>query len=162
MKPIKILFLLCYIATTPIILSCSAETEDPDVSTDIFEAYINDTHFTAKDVVLMLRGDYIDIIGNDTETDQSIFITLKRANKERYVFGKSSINGEGNEAAFYNRNNSDEFTTSFVNKNCGEVKLDISKWSEGMISGEFYFEASNDENKVIQVSQGRFEKNFYE
>lgn len=162
MKPVKVVFLLCYLICTLIVLSCSEETEEPDISSDYFEAYINNVHFNADDVVLILRGDYIDIIGNNPKTDQSIFLTLKRSGKDVYIFGRSSGNGDGNEAAFYNRSSSDEYTTSYLSENCGEVKLDVSKWDQGMVSGEFYFEASNKKNKMIQVSGGKFEKNFYE
>lgn len=160
MRILNNLFLLCCVILSQIFLSCSQEGPETVVSDDHFEAVIGNDQFFAKDVVLMLRGDYIDIVGNDLKNDRSIFITLKRSGENHYVFGNSSTNDKGNEAVLYQKNASEEYSTTLLNKTCGEVTLDISRWDEGFVSGKFHFEASDIKKNTVIVSNGKFEKTF--
>lgn len=158
---LKSLFLLCLVAPLFLLFSSCTPSQDNIVVDHYLKAYVEDSFFEADDIAVLLEGNTFQVIGNNTKTNESIFLVFSKGDETVYTFGTDSEAVKASEASLYNKSLGNEYSTSLMQQQCGQLKLDISQWEYGVLAGDFYFEAIDGHGDRVKISAGKFQTQVY-
>ncbi|NAS30235.1 hypothetical protein GTQ40_04575 [Flavobacteriaceae bacterium R38] len=160
---IKRLFLLCCLAPTLLFFtSCSTDSVDTEIDaieespTNLFRAEVDDTTFQADNINVNLEGSLINIVGTETETNRSVFLTFVLKDNVQ-ALGDSERNPNGNIAGYLLNDSNIGYLTNVIDGILGEIKITNLDNENNTISGEFFFTAYNQEFTPVQLKNGVFE-----
>lgn len=160
---IKRLFLLCCLTPTLFFLnSCSTDidTEIAEIeelsAINFLQVDIGKETFVADKITVNLEGSLINIVGTDTETNRSVFLTFV-IKGDTFVLGDPSENPNGNFGGYLINDTNEGYLSNAVDGIAGEIKLTDFDRAKSTISGKFFFTAYNQDYIPIELTNGVFQ-----
>ncbi len=158
------LFLLCCLSQIAILVtSCSSDSsaggiEDEIINSDenFVAVQVNRQSFVPDAVTVNSQEDFVNIIGTETATNRSVFLTFKLIGEGTLNLGDSANNPEGNIAGFLINDEDKGYLTNGIEGNWGEIKITKLDGINRKISGTFHFTAYDQEYRPIVLENGEF------
>lgn len=158
------LFLLCCLSQIAILVtSCSSDSsaggiEDENINSDenFIAVQVNRQSFLPDAITVNSQEDFVNIIGTETATNRSVFLTFKLIGEGTLNLGDSANNTEGNIAGFLINDENKGYLTNGIEGNWGEIKITKLDGINRKISGTFHFTAYDQEFRPIVLENGEF------
>ncbi|WP_340198903.1 DUF6252 family protein [Ascidiimonas sp. W6] len=159
------LFLLCCISQIAVFMySCSSDSDNIGDSNEqiitadenFIEVQVNRQNFQPDEVAVNAEGDFVNIVGTETSSNRSVFLTFKLLGEGTLNLGDSSENPEGNIAGFLLNTENKGYLTNGIEGNWGEIKITKLDLENRKISGTFHFTAYDQEYRPIVLEDGSF------
>ena len=163
----KRIFLLCCLAPTLFFFtSCSSDSdtvsdEIEQSSVNLLRVEVDNTPFLADRINVNLEGSLINIVGTETTTNRSVFLTFVLKD-EVQALGDSDRNPNGNIAGYLLNDSNEGYLTNVIDGILGEIRITNFSSTDNKVSGEFFFTAYNQDFIPIQLENGVFENITFE
>lgn len=151
-----------FLVMSLVFTACSSDTDELDLLDEssksgiTFEAKLNGDSFIANDVKLSIKDNIIHLIAKNSDSDQSIFLTIDTSTGNEVKLGTSLDNPNNNVAGYLV--NSKGYMTSNVNATTGEVNFTTNDIKSELFEATFFFAASDVDDNYISITQGKFKK----
>lgn len=164
MKLSKVFLLCCLSQIVLLLFSCSGDSDSMELieeeisntQENFIEVLVNRQSFKPDDVTVNSQGNYINIVGTETSSNRSVFLTFKLIGEGTLNLGDSSENQEDNIAGFLINDENKGFLTNGIKGNWGEIKITKLDGINRKISGIFHFTAYDKDYRPIVLDNGEF------
>jgi hypothetical protein len=164
MKLYRVFLLCCLSQITFFVSSCSNdsdavgnnEEEIINAEENFIEVQVNRQSFQPDEVTVNSEDDFINIVGTETATNRSVFLTFKLIGEGTLNLGDSTNNPEGNIAGFLMNNENIGYLTNGIQGDWGEIKITRLDGINRKISGTFHFTAYDQNYRPIVLENGEF------
>lgn len=142
--------------------ACSSDADELELLDEssksgiTFEAKLNGEAFIANDIKLSLKNNTIHIVAKNSDTNQSIFLTIDASSGNEVKLGTSLDNPNNNVAGYLV--DSKGYMTSNVSTTTGEVNFTTNDIKSEIFEATFFFAASDVDDNYISITQGKFKK----
>jgi len=164
----KKIFLLCCLAPTLLFFftSCTTDSdtitnEQVPLSNNFLRVEVDNTTFQADRFSVNLEESLINIVGTETSTNRSVFLTFVLKD-EIQALGDSARNPNGNIAGYLLNDDNEGYITNVIDGILGEIRITELDDKNNTVSGTFFFTAFNDEFIPIELKNGVFENISFE
>jgi len=167
MKFIRVFLLCCLSPLIFLTVSCSSDTPgdstidlipdtDADVVENMIKVEVNREVFEPDRLVVNTEASIINIVGTQTSSNRSVFLTFKANGTGVLKLGNASNNPDGNVAGFLMNAENRGFLTNAIEGEWGEIRITKYDPVGKKISGEFYFTAYDINYRPIVLENGSF------
>ncbi|XLS27731.1 DUF6252 family protein [Flavobacteriaceae bacterium M23B6Z8] len=144
--------------------SCSSDSDslepiDGQIVTaeeNFIEVQVNRQSFQPDQVSVNSQDNFVNIVGTETSSNRSVFLTFKLLGTGTLNLGDSSENPEGNVAGFLLNAENKGYLTNGIEGKWGEIKITKLDAVNRKISGTFHFTAYDQDYRPIVLEDGSF------